>query len=824
MTAKPLHILTGINRTSEPSSGSMILASDLYRAMPETHTTFLGREPVDPAWSAAFDQLIPLSTPKRPQGPDFAPYVEELTREVGTHIERTRPHAIHAQYLGFALSLAFTRTAGSIPIISIAHGPEVMAAERNERERETLHEVASASTAIVAPTAALANRIDLLTGRRFTDRLTVVPWGIRLSDARVRDQPPPRGGPLSLVHAGRLDDNKSTITAVEALACANEAHHLTVIGEGSLRDYLEQRAVELGLQDRVQFEPLHPRAELWCRLPNFDAFIFTTRGLEAFGLVLIEAQAHGLPVAHSDLAGVREVLGNTGVPYTSGDPRSLAVALDEMGRDFRWRKALTKAALHNARRYDIAATGRQLRELTLRVTSQTTQGRQASTGQLTPQPEPNVELRHVARRTCAAPPTTTVSDVNSDTVEVNDADRLRAQLVDRLVESGSVRTPRVEDAMRSVPRHVFVPDAPLEKAYGNAPVNIKYDESGTSISCASQPDIVGKMLEQLDVEPGHRVLELGAGTGFNAGLLGYLVGDKGHVTTIDVDDDLVEGARAGLVAANIDNVEVVLGDGALGHADNAPYDRIVATVGAHGVPHAWLDQLAPGGRLLTPLRLRGSVSRSIAFEQAEGGAWRSIGSEMNTFMPLRQGIADDARRFVKLTDDGSVTLVTNGDQAVDAEALAGALTQTRTEVWTGVNFRGPESAEWMELWLTCAMPNGLSRMPATREAIDRGVVTAPYASSTATFEGGTLTYLTRRTATEKAPDGATLYEFGVIGHGPDAVSLADRVAEQIRVWDHGFRGHDVAFEIQPLDTTPPTTETGRFAFDNPLNRVIIEWQ
>ncbi|WP_432008816.1 methyltransferase, FxLD system [Streptomyces bacillaris] len=423
-----------------------------------------------------------------------------------------------------------------------------------------------------------------------------------------------------------------------------------------------------------------------------------------------------------------------------------------------------------------------------------------------------------------ASPTTTVGGVNSDTIEVNDADRLRAQLIDRLVESGSVRTARVEDAMRAVPRHVFVPDAPLEKAYGNAPVNIKYDESGTSISCASQPDIVGKMLEQLDVEPGHRVLELGAGTGFNAGLLGYLVGDKGHVTTIDVDDDLVEGARAGLVAANIDNVEVILGDGALGHADNAPYDRIVATVGAHGVPHAWLDQLAPGGRLLTPLRLRGSVSRSIAFEQAEGGAWRSIGSEMNTFMPLRQGIADDARRFVKLTDDGSVTLVTNGDQAVDAEALAGTLTQTRTEVWTGVNFRGPESAEWMELWLTCAMPNGLSRMPATREAIDRGVVTAPYASSTATFEGGTLTYLTRRTATEKAPDGATLYEFGVIGHGPDAVSLADRVAEQIRVWDRDFRGRDVVFEIQSLDTTPPTAEAGRFAFDNSLNRMIIEWQ
>ncbi|WP_432095446.1 glycosyltransferase family 4 protein [Streptomyces sp. bgisy100] len=369
MTAKLLKILTGINRSSVPSSGSMILANDLYGAMPEIRTTFLGRAPVDQAWKAAFDQLITLSTTKRPHGPDFAPYVDELTREVGALIEKIQPNAIHAQYLGFALSLAFTRTAGNIPIIALAHGPDVMVAERSASEREVMNEVAAASAAIVAPTFALADRIDRLTGRRFTDRLTVIPWGIRLSDVRVRDQPPTGTGPLSLVHAGRLDDNKSTITAVEALALTDQPHHLTVIGQGILREYLEQRAIELGLRDRVQFDPFLSRAALSRRLLNFDAFVFTTRGLEAFGLVLIEAQAHGLPVAYSDLPGVREILGRAGVPYTPGDARSLAVALDEMGRDFLRRKALAKAALHNARRYDITTTGRRLRELTLRVTS-----------------------------------------------------------------------------------------------------------------------------------------------------------------------------------------------------------------------------------------------------------------------------------------------------------------------------------------------------------------------------------------------------------------------------------------------------------------------
>lgn len=421
------------------------------------------------------------------------------------------------------------------------------------------------------------------------------------------------------------------------------------------------------------------------------------------------------------------------------------------------------------------------------------------------------------------PQSTTVNEVNSDTIEASSADRLRTQLIDHLVEQGCVRTPRVEEAMRTVPRHLFVPNAPLEKAYGNAPVNTKFDESGASISCASQPDIVGMMLEQLDVQPGQNVLELGAGTGFNAGLLGYLVGEKGHVTTIDVDEDIVDGARAGLAAADIHNVEVILGDGAVGHTPNAKYDLIEATVGAHGVPHAWLDQLAPGGRLLTPLRLRGSVSRSIAFEKQDG-AWRSVGSQMNTFMPLRQGIADDPRVFVPLDPDNTVTLVTNGDQTVDPDALSDIFRQPRAEVWTDVTVRGPESAEYLELWLTCTMPNGLSRMPAQDEAIKNGLVTAPYSSSTATFEGGTLTYLTRRPYAKKAPDGASLYEFGVIGHGPDGEALAGDVADQIRTWDRDFRSRDVGFEIQSLDAAPLAPKPGRFAFDNELNRIVIEWQ
>lgn len=422
-----------------------------------------------------------------------------------------------------------------------------------------------------------------------------------------------------------------------------------------------------------------------------------------------------------------------------------------------------------------------------------------------------------------APGAATVSEVHTDAIEAAPDAILRNRLVDQLTADGAVRTTRIGHAMRTVPRHLFVPHAPLEQAYSNRPVNTKLDNTGAPISCASQPDIVARMLEQLDVQPGQRVLELGAGTGFNAGLLRQLVGDDGYVTTVDVDEDIVDGARAGLAAAGAGNVTVILGDGAVGYTPFAPYDRIVATVGVHGMPKAWLDQLAPGGRLLTPVRLRGSVSRSIAFEQHDG-RWLSVGSEMNTFMPLRRGIADDPRGFVPVAKAGAVTLVTNGDQDVDAEALTHVLHQPGTEIWTGVLFRGPESAEWLELWLTCTLPNGISRMAATQQAIETRLLSAPYPSSSTTFDKGALAYLTRRKSTQTAPDGATLYEFGVIGHGPGSTELAERVTTAAQEWDRTHREHDVTFEILPPTTTPPEARPDRFTLETSLNGYILEWQ
>src|SRR5215472_2658737 len=109
--------------------------------------------------------------------------------------------------------------------------------------------------------------------------------------------------------------------------------------------------------------------------------------------------------------------------------------------------------------------------------------------------------------------------------------RLRNEMVDGLKARGAVTDGRVEAALRSVGRHHFLPDRPFAEVYSDTAVATHRNEAGMAVSSSSQPAIMAVMLEQLDLAPGHRVLEVGAGTGYNAALLGHLVGPEGRVVS-----------------------------------------------------------------------------------------------------------------------------------------------------------------------------------------------------------------------------------------------------------------------------------------------------
>lgn len=216
---------------------------------------------------------------------------------------------------------------------------------------------------------------------------------------------------------------------------------------------------------------------------------------------------------------------------------------------------------------------------------------------------------------------------------------LRARLVRRIAAAGGLADPRWRAAFDVVPRHVFVPvyhrprsgggftrlsvDDPdprdrarwLSGAYADVPL-VTLVRDGEPVSSSSQPSLMAAMLEALRVEDGQRVLEIGAGTGYNAALLAHRLGPEA-VTTVDLDAEITGAARAHLDAVGCP-VVVVTGDGALGCPERAPYDRIVATCELPSVPEAWPRQCRRGGLILAPFAAGLIALRVTGPERAEG--------------------------------------------------------------------------------------------------------------------------------------------------------------------------------------------------------------
>ncbi|MDY9927081.1 protein-L-isoaspartate O-methyltransferase [Methanosarcina sp.] len=177
--------------------------------------------------------------------------------------------------------------------------------------------------------------------------------------------------------------------------------------------------------------------------------------------------------------------------------------------------------------------------------------------------------------------------------EEKEFEKLRKLLVERLKDI--VLEEKVLKAMLRVPRHRFVPEYEQRAAYTDRPLEIGYGQT------ISAPHMVAIMCKILELSEGHKVLEIGAGSGYNAAVMAELVGKTGHVYTVERIEPLVNFARKNLEETGYDNVTVLLKNGSMGYPRYAPYDRIAVTCAAPSIPETLLEQLKPGGIMVIPV-------------------------------------------------------------------------------------------------------------------------------------------------------------------------------------------------------------------------------
>jgi protein-L-isoaspartate(D-aspartate) O-methyltransferase len=207
-------------------------------------------------------------------------------------------------------------------------------------------------------------------------------------------------------------------------------------------------------------------------------------------------------------------------------------------------------------------------------------------------------------------------------METGDRGAERRRMVEEQLRSRNIRDPRVLDAMQRVPRHLFVPEPMRAQAYGDYPIPIGYDQT------ISQPFIVAFMTEALDLAPTHTVLEIGTGSGYQAAVLAELVK---AVFTIEIVEPLADRARATLSSLGYANITVRAGNGYLGWAEHAPYDRIIVTAAPEEIPPALVDQLRPGGVMAIPV---GSIEQELRIVRRTQSGLETVKTLPVRFVPM----------------------------------------------------------------------------------------------------------------------------------------------------------------------------------------------
>jgi protein-L-isoaspartate(D-aspartate) O-methyltransferase len=288
------------------------------------------------------------------------------------------------------------------------------------------------------------------------------------------------------------------------------------------------------------------------------------------------------------------------------------------------------------------------------------------------------------------------------------------------------------------------------------------------------------------------------------------------VVTVDVDPRVVARASAALRAAGRSDVRVVCADGADGYVAGAPYDRVIATVGVWDLAPAWLDQLAPDGRLVVPLDLHGA-QLSVAFER-EGGHWVSRSLVPCGFMRLRGKLAGPERLHVLDPETGLVLSEPDG-RAIDVDGIRSALGEPAVTVPTDV-VGGGEAFSGVGLWLavttarSCVLSDEGHGHAALERALVRGV---GFRATWGIVDGSSVALLLRRPVDEAT------FVLDAHGTGPAAERLAVELAEHVRAWDAAGRASIERLRVSAYPRGTPSMDDG-VVIDKPHTRLVVSGQ
>lgn len=397
----------------------------------------------------------------------------------------------------------------------------------------------------------------------------------------------------------------------------------------------------------------------------------------------------------------------------------------------------------------------------------------------------------------------------------------RRALLQILRAAGHLRSPRVAAALEAVPRELFVPGLDLRDVYRSGDAIVTKRIGGVGVSSASAPNVVALMLEQLDPRPGQRVLEIGAGTGYNAALLAHLVGPTGHVVALDIDEDLVAAAQEHLHAAGYDQVEVLTADGALGYPAGGTFDRIILTVASRDIAPAWHEQLArPHGRLVLPLAIRG-LQRSIAFEPADGHL-ASSSLQACQFIPLRGLLAAQGLR-VALGPDGALS-VTLPDETtpLPSQAFAAFFREPKQVSPSGVQATLDDVRDALHLWLAAHEPAvyGVWADPGATMVPDLIGLPERVRGSLGVADEQGLAVLGWREAGQYAGE--------LCVQAPAAASgVAERLLGLLRAWVAAGRPTDADLRIRAYrcgDPLAPAAQSDEVVVQQRWTRFVLRWR